>query len=413
MRLRDATGLALLALAGLAIASGGAVPDAAAESSVFWTERTMTEASRAALAGGGYGALSPGGAPEGAGLAIDAAAGRLYWTKSDEDPIAYEEMLDGHRGSLDVEGLSTRPTGLAIDAAAGRIYWATGEAGGEIVSANLDGSGAAELDTGGATVAGPVGLAVDPAGGRIYWANFDADEISFANLDGSGGGDLGTGAAAPVGPAGVAIDHDGGRIYWANHEGNTIAYANLDGSGGALLPTPGLAPLRPSGVALDLEAGRIYWANELGRSLAFARLDGSGGERIVPAGPATVQPGSPAIFQEPRPASPPTVGGEAAVGATLTCDEGGWEADSPGAFMFQAPENFATAWTRDGEAIPGATGSSLTVEEAGSYACTVSASNAAGTAAQPSAAVDVPPFEPPVSAVSSGSSAEPSESPTN
>ena len=76
---------------------------------------------------------------------------------------------------------------MAIDAAAGRIYWAN--QGNDTISyANLDGSGGGgELNISGATANKPHGLAIDPAAGRIYWAN-DDNTISYANLDGSGGG---------------------------------------------------------------------------------------------------------------------------------------------------------------------------------------------------------------------------------
>ncbi len=77
---------------------------------------------------------------------------------------------------------------MAIDPAAGRIYWAN--RGNDTISfAKLDGSGGGgQLSTAGATVSLPAGVAIDPAAGRIYWANEADDTISFAKLDGTGGG---------------------------------------------------------------------------------------------------------------------------------------------------------------------------------------------------------------------------------
>jgi hypothetical protein len=80
------------------------------------------------------------------------------------------------------------PIGVALDRAAGRIYWANFH-GDTISYANLDGSGGGDLNTTGASVLGPRGLALDPPDNRVYWANPVAGTISYANLDGTGGGD--------------------------------------------------------------------------------------------------------------------------------------------------------------------------------------------------------------------------------
>ena len=86
------------------------------------------------------------------------------------------------------------PWGLAIDAAAGRVYWANND-GNTISYANLDGTGGQDLNTAGATVDGPWGVALDPAAGRIYWSNNLAATLSYASLDGSGGANLNTSGA--------------------------------------------------------------------------------------------------------------------------------------------------------------------------------------------------------------------------
>jgi hypothetical protein len=79
---------------------------------------------------------------------------------------------------------------VAIDAAAGRVYWASAD-GDKISSASLSGGGGADLNTAGATVDHPIGIAVDPAARRIYWANTeDVNKVSFADLGGGGGADL-------------------------------------------------------------------------------------------------------------------------------------------------------------------------------------------------------------------------------
>jgi hypothetical protein len=133
------------------------------------------------------------------------------------------------------------PRGLALDPAAGRLYWANWDAN-RISYDNLNEGAGADLPTGTATVVHPEGVALDPAGGRLFFSNFSetaADRISYANLDGSGGANLATDPATVSGPHGVAIDPAAGKIYWPNFDANVISYASLDGSGGGDLPTPG------------------------------------------------------------------------------------------------------------------------------------------------------------------------------
>ncbi len=90
---------------------------------------------------------------------------------------------------------------MAIDPAAGRLYWANRGAA-KISWANLDGSGGGDVNTGAATVDEPVGVAVDPRAGEIYWANYAGGvdkTISRAALDGSGGADLAIAGATETG----------------------------------------------------------------------------------------------------------------------------------------------------------------------------------------------------------------------
>ncbi len=186
------------------------------------------------------------------GATIDPATERIYWANLggwsspgggiQPGAISYASLDGSDSGDLNTSGATLdQPFGVALDRAAGRIYW--GNYNGDTISyANLDGSGGGDLDTSGATVDGPTGVAIDPATNRIYWANvlyfgsgqFDGipGTISYANLDGSGGGDLDTSGATVLGVRGVALDPAENRIYWANAPEGTIAFANLDGTGG-------------------------------------------------------------------------------------------------------------------------------------------------------------------------------------
>jgi hypothetical protein len=206
--------------------------------------------------GGGGGDLNTTGATVNLmeGVALDPAAGKIYWANlGTNDPstqtISFANLDgSGGGGDLNTTGATVNhPDGVALDPAAGKIYWANG-AGDKISFANLSGSGGGDLFTGVATVNVPAGVAVDRAAGRIYWANQDGNKISFANLDGSGGGDLNTAGATVNAPIGVALDPAAGKIYWANEStaANKISFANLDGSGGGDLIIAGAAVSNPT-----------------------------------------------------------------------------------------------------------------------------------------------------------------------
>jgi hypothetical protein len=213
-------------------------------------------------------------------IATPAALGAdaVYWGNAfDANKISFANLDTSAGGDLATTGATVAgPAGVAIDPAAGRIYWAN--FGGQISFANLDGTGGGDLATTGATVNGPFGVAVDRAAGRIYWANSaGANKISFAKLDGSGGGgDLATTGATVNAPIGVAIDPAAGRIYWANFNGNKISFANLNGTGGGDLATFAATvskPLFPALLRAPSGAGApaISGGSALGSTLACSR----------------------------------------------------------------------------------------------------------------------------------------------
>jgi len=153
------------------------------------------------------------------------------------DQIRYVSLDGGTSYPLDTGGATiSGPRSLAIDPAAGRIYWAN-FFGNAISYANLNGSGGDDLNTTGATPPDhPEGVAIDPVTGRIYWSDFTFipnTRISYANLNGSGGGNLNLGGATLNYPHGVAIDPEARRIYWTNFFVGVLSYANLDTIGGA------------------------------------------------------------------------------------------------------------------------------------------------------------------------------------
>ena len=346
----------------------------------------------------GGGALNTTGAmtSEPTAAAIDAAAGRIYWANDSGNSISFANLDNSGGGNLNTAGATppNNPEGIAIDPIAGRVYWSNGSGGGKISFARIDNSGGQDVDTTGASLNNAEGVTVDRNSGRVYWSNTSGNTISYANLDGSGGGhDLDTGSATVNNPYGVGVDTASGRVFWANYIGNKISYAMADNSGvGGDFNTGAALVNNPEGIAIDRSANRVYWANQNGvpsgpGGISFANLDGTGGGGNLGLAGATVNsPGHPALLKTPVAAGAPTITGGRPLGSTLNCSRGSWAPDLLEALLYRVPQNFAFQWSRDGKVVAGANASAYAARVPGEYRCAVTASNAAGSAAQTSAA---------------------------
>ena len=360
---------------------------------VYWLNQVSSgnRVSYANLDGSGGGDLGTAGAPTGEprGLAINLAAGKVYWTMPVTNQIAFANLDGSGAGGQLNTGLATvnRPNAASVYPAAGRIYWAN-EYGDKISFANLNGSGGGDLSTGLATVNVPIGPVVDPGSGRIYWGNANPEnKISFANLNGSGGGNVPTGTATVANPHGLALDPGAGRIYWANigTGSQRISYGNLDGSGGGDLNTGAATVSTPIGVAIDPSSRRIYWANWGTNTISFANLDGSGGANLSVPGATPQHPRSPVLLKRPSGTGAPALTGGSSAGSVLTCSPGSWEADLLGSWLYRAPQRLGYSWSRNGATIAGASGNTYPARSGGDYRCAVTATNPAGSSSQTSA----------------------------
>jgi hypothetical protein len=120
-------------------------------------------------------------------IAIDAKHGRVYWTSFKGRPDGIGKIqsanLNGTMVKDVVVGIDT--AGLALDIAAGKLYWAEGTRG-KIQQANLDGTGIVDLVSG---LEGPTSVAIDFVERKIYWTDSGAGDqlnrIQRANLNGS------------------------------------------------------------------------------------------------------------------------------------------------------------------------------------------------------------------------------------
>jgi DNA-binding beta-propeller fold protein YncE len=393
-----AVGFATIVLAFVAVLTLAARAQAA--ETLYWNNYGVDSVASANIDGSGGGTLNLGTekveSPE--GLAYDSVTNRLFVPSEDAGSgriIAVN--LDGSgANSFTAPGAPIdEPEGVAVDPVSRMIYWENTGGEGSIAWAKLDGSAGGVLNTSGAEVVNPCcRIAIDPEGGRVYWTNsFGPNEtgIAYASLNNTGGGgelDL-TGSTLEPGGSGLAVDHAAGRIYFL--AGNAVGYANLNGTGGGDLSLE-TAPINtPWGLALDPSIGRIYWGNEGNdeertNAFGFVGTNGSGAGGINIASAPVSNPQDPLIIKSPSGTGAPAVTRDAVNPAALGCSTGSWAGDYPGSFVYQAPRSYAYQWLLNGAAISGATAATLTATQAGSYTCTVSATNQAGSASQSSAA---------------------------
>ena len=309
------------------------------------------------------------------GVAIDPAAGKIYWASWNTGLIRVGN-LDGTGSAATEFSDGGNLCGVAIDPAAGKIYWANFSTQ-SIRVGNLDGSGSPSTLFTEPSGSAPSGVAIDPGAGKIYWTNQFADQVRVGNLDGSGSAlTLFGGEDNPIG---VAIDAAADKLYWTDLNSGLVRSGNLDGTGAVTL----FNSTTPGGVAIDPTANKIYWVSwQSGLGVRSGNLDGTGTASTLFSGESSSL--FVALLRAPMGTAPPAI--SSGVGEELSCSQGSWAPDLLGAFLFRAPRSFVYQWLLGGSEIVGATASTFTPTEPGDYTCRVTASNHAGSASQTSAA---------------------------
>jgi DNA-binding beta-propeller fold protein YncE len=237
------------------------------------------------------------------GLAVDVAAGHLYWTNMG-NPKANDGSI--FRSDLDGRNLTTiiAPGGtftakqLQIDKPNGKLYWCDRE-GMRVMRANLDGSNIETLvDTsegdprpGADPTKWCVGIAVDADAGKFYWSqkgddNAGEGRILRANLDIPRGQTPSNRTDIELLfdklPEPIDLDLDLGSrwLYWTDRgdppRGNTVNRAPLEAPQGKR-PPPEIVfsnLMEGIGLALDPKHGRMF-ITDFGGSVYSANLDGS------------------------------------------------------------------------------------------------------------------------------------------
>jgi hypothetical protein len=202
----------------LALLGALLAPAHASAQYVFYTDTYEPSPSLHRCAPDGSGlasrALTAGTLPE--GLAYDGVHNKLYWVEAAWSG-ARIRMTDAGllAGTTILSGLGS-VRGIAVDPAAGWIFWTSSDqgTGAKISRAHLDGSGAQVLFL--LPGFNPRQIAVDPVHGRVYWAEFEQDAVAQSNYDGSNGQFA---FFRPVGsrPYGMAVNQATNELWWTEY----------------------------------------------------------------------------------------------------------------------------------------------------------------------------------------------------
>src|SRR5580692_8702460 len=173
------------------------------------------------------------GAVSGRLFFLDLAAGRVMSANPDGSDL-----------KVIVEEGRKLPDGLAVDAAAGHLYWTNmgnlKANDGSILRSDLDGKHMTTIVAPGGAFT-PKQIQIDKVNGKLYWSDREGMRVMRANLDGSqietlvdtANGDARPGRDAMKWCVGIAVDHDCGHVYWTqkgpdNAGKGQIRRANLD-----------------------------------------------------------------------------------------------------------------------------------------------------------------------------------------
>ncbi|HET7484675.1 MAG TPA: hypothetical protein VFJ64_04795 [Solirubrobacterales bacterium] len=376
-----------------------AVTEHAKADQIYWVNQNVISYSQLDGTEGGYLPASVNAIHAGNGTAIDTANARIYISQEATNQIAWFSLDSTSAGVVNTTGATVNhPTNVAIDPATQTLYWSNAVSPGSIGFASVNESGGGTLAQPGSTaanVAEPTRLAIDTLHGRVYWWNESSKEFSWVTTNGQVGGNLTTPdmpISKPGMMGGIALEpySTPEELYFVSNEGApeapTAGIFHID-------PLLGGEPeklaktyteknaLGPAGLAFDLADNRFYWANsdvdeEPLTAIGTATVFGNAGtKKVFPEAPVH-SPRFAAILKEPVSIAEPQL--SVVTGTTLSCSLGEWEGDHPGASVFAAPTSYSYQWRRSSTPIPGATGSTYTVTENGSYSCQVTAKNAAG-----------------------------------
>ena len=245
---------------------------------IYWIDASTGTIRRANLDGSGaIEDLITSGQPT--SLAVDLAAGKLYWTDTAAGKIKWADLNDFSSQHDFYSSETGRPTNLALDAVNGDLYW-TDQVPGSIQRANTDGSISkpAILVLQGL----PTSLALDPASGYMYWTDGATGKIRRANakmgqpIRSPTYDDIDDLATDLIWPDNLALDLAQREMYWTEWAPGRIRRANLHGAENSSIEnlvrfTSGL----PTGLVLHLPGGKMYWTDGVSHRIQSADLTGT------------------------------------------------------------------------------------------------------------------------------------------
>ena len=245
------------------------------------------------------------------GIALDVAAGHLYWTnmggpKLNDGSIERADLDGRNRTTIVPQGGTFTPKQIQLEKKSRKLYWCDRE-GMRVMRSDLDGSNIETLvDTSqGDSRPGPdavkrcVGVAVDVDGGKVYWTQKGPDNAGKGRIC-RAGIDVPPGQAASTRtdievlydglpePIDLDLDLNNRVMYWTDRgdppRGNTVNRAPMD-SDGKGLPAPEIVLthlMEGIGIALDLTGDRMF-ITDFGGNVLTAKLDGSDEKALLVA----------------------------------------------------------------------------------------------------------------------------------
>jgi DNA-binding beta-propeller fold protein YncE len=245
------------------------------------------------------------------GVAVDVAAGHVYWTnmgvpKVNDGSIERADLDGRNRMTIVPQGDTFTPKQIQLEKKSGRLYWSDRE-GMRVMRANLDGSNIETVaDTSqGDPRPGPdasrwcVGVAIDVDGGKVLWTQKGPDNAGKGRI-------CRAGIEVPAGqtasnrtdievlydalpePIDLDLDLNNRVMYWTDRgdppRGNTVNRAPMDSDAdGRPAPEIVLTHLMEGiGIALDLKGDRMF-VTDFGGNVLAAKLDGSNVKPVLVA----------------------------------------------------------------------------------------------------------------------------------
>jgi DNA-binding beta-propeller fold protein YncE len=228
---------------------------------------------------------------------LDLAGGRVLSANSDGTGLT----------TLVEEGRKL-PDGLAVDLAAGHLYWTNmGNPkvnDGSILRSDLNGVNLTTIVPPGGTFT-PKQLEIEKSTGKLYWCDREGMRVMRSNLDGSGietlvdtsRGDPRPGADPTKWCVGIAVDIEKGKLYWTQKGGDNAGQGSIlcasitlpqDQTAANRLDIELLFDGLPEPIDLDIDPGArmLYWTDRgdppLGNTVNRAPLDVAAGQRGAP-----------------------------------------------------------------------------------------------------------------------------------